>query len=73
MRILVAIVLSLAVMAGAVVLILAIGSAVAKTAGAAVAQGPVRGGMVPRVAFGLLWLLIAGVSAGLIAGGAGGM
>ncbi|WP_116083083.1 hypothetical protein [Tropicimonas sp. IMCC34011] len=30
------------------------------------AEGPIRSGTVQKVAFGILWLLVAGVSTGLI-------
>lgn len=68
MRILIALALATAVMAALVVVILAIGSAVTKAAGDVAARGPVQSGFVSKVAFVLLWLLVAGISAGLIGG-----
>jgi hypothetical protein len=66
MRILIALALVMAVMAGLTALILAIGTAVAKAGGDTGWGEP--GAVVPRVAFGVLWLLVAGVAAGLIGG-----
>ncbi len=66
MRILVSLALALLVMAGLVIGIAVVGAAIAGSAGKAFDQGPIKSGLVPRLAFVLLWVLIFGVSLGLI-------
>ncbi|SFC51258.1 hypothetical protein [Tropicimonas isoalkanivorans] len=66
MRILVSLVLAFAVMAALVIGITFAGMAVAGSAGKAFDQGPMKSGLVPRISFILLWVLVFGVSFGLI-------
>ena len=68
MRILVSLILTVAVMAALVVGVVMAGAMLANSAGNAAAAGPVKSGLVPRVAFVLLWVLIFGVSLGVIGG-----
>mgnify|MGYP006285565531 FL=1 len=68
-RILMALALGLAVLAGLMLVIVVAGSAVARAADAAVTRMPGPAGTVPKVAFVLLWLLVAGIAAGLIGSG----
>ncbi len=66
MRILVSVVLAIVVMAALVVGITLAGAALASSAGRAFDEGPMRSGLVPRVAFILLWVLIFGAALGFI-------
>ncbi|WP_116133883.1 hypothetical protein [Tropicimonas sp. IMCC34043] len=66
MRILLSLALSVIVLVGLVMAIAMAGAALAGSAGKAFEQGPVQSGLVPRIAFILLWLLVFGTSAGLI-------
>lgn len=73
MRILFALALAFAVMLGLVLVILAVGHQIGRSVSgglaASAAGGPfARNGMLAKVVFGLLWLLIAGVASGLIGG-----
>jgi len=68
MRLLIVFALLLAVMAGLVAVILALGTALSKTAGDVAVMDPVRGGLIPKICFAVLWLLIAGTATGLIGG-----
>ncbi|WP_068109515.1 hypothetical protein [Tropicimonas marinistellae] len=66
MRILVSLVLALAVMAALVVGITLAGAAIAGSAGKAFDEGPMKSGLIPRIAFIILWVLVFGVSLGVI-------
>lgn len=73
MRLLIALVLALAVMAGLVVALIAVGGVLGRSVqgGVAAAQagGPfARDGILAKVAFGILWLLIFGAAFGFIRG-----
>ncbi|NBC95663.1 MAG: hypothetical protein GVY27_04820 [Deinococcus-Thermus bacterium] len=68
MRILISLAAALAILAGVVMGIVMAGAVIGKGAQAAVAQTPVTTSTVSKVAFVVLWLLVAGVSAGLIGG-----
>ncbi|MFD0978853.1 hypothetical protein [Tropicimonas aquimaris] len=68
MRILMSLALALVVMIALVVGIALAGAALAGSAGKAFDQGPMASGLVPRIAFILLWVLIFGVSLGMIGG-----
>lgn len=68
MRILVSVALAVAVMAALVIGVTLAGAALASSAGKAFDQGPMRSGLVPRVAFILLWVLIFGTTLGFIGG-----
>ncbi|NDR58267.1 hypothetical protein [Aliiruegeria sabulilitoris] len=66
MRILVSVVLAIAVMTAMVIGITLAGAALAGSASKAFDQGPVKSGLIPRIAFILLWVLIFGISLGII-------
>lgn len=66
MRVLIALALALAVIAGVVFLIVEVAKALGSSSSPAPAEGPMQSGIVQKVAFGLLWLLVAGLSTGLI-------
>ncbi len=68
MRLLISVILTVAVMAALVVGVAMAGAALAHSAGNASAEGPVKSGLVPRVAYLLLWVLIFGASLGVIGG-----
>ena len=68
MRILISLALALVVMAALVVGIALAGAALAGSAGKAFDQGPMTSGLVPRISFILLWVLIFGVSLGVLGG-----
>lgn len=69
MHILIAIIIVLALMAGLVVAVAVLAASLARGAGYAMERGPMQSGAIPMVAYGLLWLLIAGTAAGFIGGG----
>lgn len=69
MRILIAVAIAFAVMAGLVLAIVTAGAALATGARAAVEQTPVTAGTLAKVAFAVLWCLVFGVSTGLIGAG----
>ena len=66
MRLLLTLALSAIVLVGLVIAIALAGAALAGSAGRAFEEGPMRSGLVPRVAFILLWLLIFGTATGWI-------
>jgi hypothetical protein len=66
MRILITLAAAFAIMAGLVFGIVMAGQAVSRGAQAAAAHVPVTSGTLSKVAFVVLWFLVAGVSAGLI-------
>jgi hypothetical protein len=66
MRILVTLAVALAIMAGLVVAIVAAGRMLTEGAKALTEKGPMTGSTLSKIAYGVLWLLVAGVSAGLI-------
>lgn len=66
MRILVSVALAIAVMAALVVGITLAGAALAGSASKAFDEGPMKSGLIPRVAFILLWVLVFGTSIGFI-------
>ncbi|PRY25371.1 hypothetical protein CLV78_102549 [Aliiruegeria haliotis] len=66
MHILLSLVLALAVMIALVFGIVFLGVSLAGSAGKAVQHGPMKSGLVPRIAFVLLWVLIFGTSFGMI-------
>ncbi|SDI49833.1 hypothetical protein [Aliiruegeria lutimaris] len=66
MRILVSVMLAVAVMVALVVGITLAGAALAGSASKAFDQGPMKSGLIPRIAFILLWVLIFGISLGMI-------
>lgn len=66
MQILISLALILVVMVALVVGLTLAALALAGSAGRAAEKGPMQSGFVPRVAFILLWVLVFGVSLGLI-------
>ena len=68
MRLLFALAVGLAVMAGLVIAIVMAGAVIARSTEAVLTRDSLQRGAIPKVAFALLWLLVAGISAGLIGG-----
>lgn len=66
MRIIVSLVAALAIMAGIVLLIVMAGATVARSTESAISRAPMTYNTLSKVAFALLWLLVAGTSAGWI-------
>mgnify|MGYP006279748629 FL=1 len=69
MRILITLAAAFAIMAGLVFGIVMAGTMLAQGAQAAAARTPATSGTVSRVAYAVLWLLVAGTAAGLIGSG----
>lgn len=69
MRILIALALAMAAMVAVTLAILAIGTAITRATEGVSLRGTDGSSIVPKVAFGLLWCLIAGICLGLVGGG----
>jgi hypothetical protein len=68
MRVLISIAIALAVMAAIVVAIVAVATSLGRGGAEVVARAPVSGTMLSKVAFVLLFVIVAGVSSGAIGG-----
>lgn len=68
MRILIALALAIAAMVAVTIAILAIGTAITRATDGVTLRGSKGAGAVPKVAFVLLWCLVAGIALGMIGG-----
>jgi hypothetical protein len=69
MRILITLAAAFAIMAGLVFGIVMAGTVLAQGAQTAAARTQVTSGTVSKIAYGVLWLLVAGTAAGLLGSG----
>ncbi|MEO1677906.1 MAG: hypothetical protein AAFU80_07060 [Pseudomonadota bacterium] len=68
MRMIIMLAVVMAIMVGLVLAIVTAATALARTSQEALAGTPITSSTISKIAFAVLWLLVVGVSAGLIGG-----